>query len=316
MHERCEKAGWVMDVFWVVVVILLLLAAFGYVAYLYMKEAGPNAARLWLVGSRLMRTPGGRATSSAAVDSQSQVTRELVDDAPPVDAPAAPPQLAAQERRLAIDADAIRQMKEEFQRELREAVGRSREFDARLTRVEMKPVEDPRIPQVIEGIKQEQRSEIERLRVSVETIRQRAGAYGERRGQALSDLYGSLARVEAALAAVVNPMLLPGESLSLPADLPTEAMQWTNWGDVGERAYAFGNVFNENRLVLDRSTAEEIAAFIATLRSGLTGSVYPAVRSGKPTADQISQMRSALQAIVDAIPVVRGQIEDAYREDR
>jgi hypothetical protein len=264
-----------------------------------------------------MRTSGGgRPAPSNALDSQSQVTTALADDAEPVSAPAAAPQLASQDRRLAFDSDAIRQMKEEFQRELRQAVGRSREFDARLTRVETTKVEDPRIPDVIEGIKQEQRVEIEQLRVSMETIRQRAGAYGERRGQALSELYGSLARVESALSAVVNPMLLPGESLSLPGEFPPEAMQWTNWGDVGERAYAFGNVFNENRLVLDKSTAEEIAAFIGTLRAGLTGSVYPAVRSGKPTADQVAQMRTGLKAIVEALPVVRGQIEEAYREGR
>ncbi len=306
-----------MDVFWVVVVILLLVAAFGYVAFLYMKEAGPESARLWLTSSRLMRTAGGgRSTSSASLDARSQVTTALADDAAEVTAPAAAPQLASQDRRMAFDSDAIRQMKEEFRRELREAVGRSREFDARLTRVETAPVEDPRIPEVVEGIKREQRVEIERLRVSMETIRRREGAYGERRGQALSDLYGSLARVESALAAVVNPMLLPGESLSLPGELPAEAMQWTNWGDVGERAYAFGNVFNENRLVLDKSTAEEIATFIGTLRTGLTGSVYPAVRSGKPSADQIAQMRSGLKAIVEALPVVRGQIEEAYREGR
>ena len=306
-----------MDVFWVVVVILLLVAAFGYVAYLYMKEAGPESAKLWLTSSRLMRASGGgRPASPTSVESRAQVTTALPDDAADAVAPAPTPQLANQERRLAFDSDAFRELKEEFQRELREAVGRSREFDARLTRVETSPVEDPRIPEVIEGIKQEQRVEIERLRVSMDTIKQRAGAYGERRGQALSDLYGSLARVESALAAVVNPMLLPGESLSLPGEFPQEAMQWTNWGDVGERAYAFGNVFNENRLVLDKSTAEEIAAFIATLRAGLTGSVYPAVRSGKPSADQIAQMRSGLQAIVEALPVVRGQIEEAYREGR
>jgi hypothetical protein len=305
-----------MDVFWVVVVILLLVAAFGYVAYLYMKEAGPESAKLWLTSSRLMRTSGGvRSAPSGSLDSQSQVTTALADDTADVTAPAAA-QLASQDRRLAFDSDAIRQMKEEFQRELREAVGRSREFDARLTRVETTTVEAPRIPEVIDGLRQEQRGEIEQLRVSMDTLRQRAGAYGERRGQALSELYGSLARVESALAAVVNPMLLPGESLSLLPEFPPEAMQWANWGDVGERAYAFGNVFNEHRLVLDKATAEEIATFIGTLRAGLTGSVYPAVRSGKPTADQIAQMRLGLTAIVAALPLVRSQIEDAYREDR
>lgn len=302
-----------MDVFWIVVVILLLVAAFGYAGYLYIKEAGPESLRLWLTGSRLFRiTPsgsghGGAMESHAADTAPMNTGREIEQEAM---------QLAAQDRRAAIDSDALRHLKEEFQRDLVAAVGRSREFDARLSRVELSAAPDPAIGEEIASIREIQQTEIGDLRQSMESLRERIGTYGERRGEALSALYSSLARVESSLAAVVNPMLLPGESLTLPTELPQEAYAWSNWGDVGERAYAFGNVFNENRLVLERSTADAIANFIATLRTGLTGSIYPAVRGSKPGADQIVQMRSGLGAIIAALPEIREQIENAYRDER
>ena len=304
-----------MDVFWIVVVIVLLVAAFGYAAYLYMKEAGPESVRLWLTGTRLFRvSPGGATSRKAAVDTHAMNTAPLSGRG--VEGTAEAPQLAAQDRRVALDGEALRQLKEEFQRDLLAAVGRSREFDARLTRMEASSEPDPAIPEEIAAIRESQRTEISQLRHSMDALRERTGAYGERRGEALATLYGSLARVEASLAAVVKPMLLPGESLALPADLPQEAYAWANWGDVGERAFAFGNVFNENRLVLESTTADEIAAFIATLRSGLTGSVYPAVRGSKPSAEQIVQMRSGLEAIIQALPIIRRQLEEAYRDER
>ena len=275
--------------------------------------------------------------------SRRQGTAALADriaEDPPVDGPAivaragygAPPrggrvrrpagsprQIAPRNLALALDDEALRELREEFQHELRQAVGRSREFDARLTRIEASSDETPRISaqvsEEIAGVREHHRVEIERLQVSLASVRERAGSYGERRGVALADLYGCLARVEAALAAVVNPMLLPGEPLSIPRELPAEALVWNNWGDVGERAYGLGNIFNENRLVLDGATGDAIAEFIATLRQGLTGSVYPNVRIAKPSADQLAQMRSGLEAIVAELPKVRRTIEDAYRND-
>lgn len=304
-----------MEVFWIVVVVVLLAALVGYVLYLYMKEAGPGSAVLWAAGSRLLRAAPAASRSSSAAQ-QAVPAAQPVDDVEMIEAVATPrPLTAGQERTLVVDESAVRELKEEFQRELRSAVGRSREFDARLTRIEQTSGEID-ITRELDGVKESHRVEIERLQVTMETIRKTSGAHGERQGQALADLYGHLARVESALAAVINPMLLPGEALTMPADLPAEAMVWANWGDVGERAYAFGNVFNENRLLLDADTGNEIAAFISTLRQGLTGRVYPAVRSGNPTADQLAQLRDGLQTIVDALPTVRRQLEDAYRDGR
>jgi hypothetical protein len=304
-----------MDVFWIVVVIVLLAALVGYVVYLYMKEAGPGSAVLWAASSRLFRTNQSDATASSSPTDTLRAT-PMVDEVEMIEARSAPRSLGAgQERTLMVDQSAVRELKEEFQRELRAAVGRSREFDVRLTRIEQATSEVD-VPGELAGLKESQKVEIERLQVTLETIRRTSGAHAERQGQALSELYGHLARVEAALATVINPMLLPGETLTLPADLSAEAMVWDNWSDVGERAYAFGNVFNENRLVLDADTADEIAAFISTLRHGLTGRVYPAVRNGNPSADQVAQLRAGLQTIVDALPGVRRRIEDAYREGR
>jgi len=302
-----------METFLVVLVLIVLVAMLAYVGWRYMGEAGANAPQLWLTGSQKIRQ------SMAARQAQRLTTRPATDDTSVIDAPAAPRQLAARDYAVALDDEALRQLREEFQQELRQAVGRSREFDARLTRIEAVATEatpaSDQVTKEIASVREIQRVEIERLRVTIDSVKQRAGSWGERRGQALADLYGSLARVESALAAVVNPMLLPGEPLSLPPELPAEAMTWNSWGDVGERAFAFGNVFNENRLMVDAATGDQIETFIATLRQGLTGSVYPTVRLARPNADQLAQMRSGLDAIVAGLPVVRRAIEDAYRDD-
>lgn len=300
-----------MDVFWLIVVLVLLIALFAYVAFLYVREAGAKAPQLWLTGSQKIRQSMGSLGPPAQPHDTTPLPNDVMTDAPR--------QIGARPIDLGLDDEAVRQLREEFQHDLRQAVGRSREFDARLTRIEAGSGEVAGVPapvaEELAGVRERQRVEIERLQVSIASVRERAGSYGQRRGQALAELYGCLARVEAALAAVVNPMLLPGEPLVIPDDLPAEALVWKTWGDVGERAYALGNVFNEHRLVLDRATGEAVAAFIVTLRQGLTGSVYPTARTPNPGADQLARMRAGLDAIVTELPVVRGAIEDAYRDD-
>ncbi|MBA2467901.1 MAG: hypothetical protein H0V37_00695 [Chloroflexia bacterium] len=302
-----------MEWIWLIVVLVVLIGVFGYAGYLYMREAGNKAPQLWLTGSQKIRQ------SIAQRAAPGQDTAPLPEAGAAVAPALSPRQIAPRNLALALDDEALRELREEFQHELRQAVGRSREFDARLTRIEAGSDESPRlsaqVAEEIAGVREQHRLEIERLQSSMSSIRERAGSYGERRGEALAELYGCLARVEAALAAVVNPMLLPGEPLTIPRELPAEALVWKNWGDVGDRAYGLGNVFNENRLLLDGTTGDEIAAFIATLRQGLTGSVYPNVRIANPGADQLAQMRSGLEAIVAELPKVRRTIEGAYRDD-
>lgn len=307
-----------MEMVLLITVLVFLIAMFGYVSYLYMKEAGDQGPQLWLTGSQKIRQSMSAVSNAAQRPMSSQQTAPIDDDEV-VNTTGAPRQLSPRDMLLTIDDNALRELKEEFQSELRLAVGRSREFDARLTRIESNTEETPRlsaqVSEELAAVREQHKSEIEQLQTRLESVKQRVGSYGERHGQGLADLYGGLARVEAALAAVVNPMLLPGEPLTIPSEFPAEAMVWNNWGDVGERAFGFGNIFNENRLVLDTSTGDEIERFISTLRQGLTGSVYPNVRAVKPTADQIAQMRAGLQAIADALPVVRRQIEEAYRDE-
>jgi len=298
-------------------VLVVLVVLFLGVSYLYMREAGSDGARLWFTGSDRLRASIRAFGSSGATVSLRSMSQAESASPTPMPTVAEPRQLSALDMARALEDDAMRELKEEIQRELRVAVGRTREFDVRLTRIEQTTGEMPdlsaELSRELDLVREAQRAEMARVKASLDVVRQQAGSWGERRGEVLSELYGSLARVESALAAVVNPMLLPGEPLSLPADLPVEAMEWKSWGDVGERAYAFGNIFNENRLVLPRETADEIELFIGTLRHALTGSVYPAVRGGKPGADLMARMRSGLDEIVAGLPAVRRPIEPAHR---
>ena len=277
-------------------------------------KAAHDAPRLWLTGSRRLRRSMG--TSPLTLDREAAAPPQASMDEVTGSEPKA---IAPQEAALAVDDEALRRLREELHGELRLAATRTREFDARLTRIEAMSGDAPdlstMLTEEIAVVTEQHRLEIERLQASLRSVRQRAGSYGQRRGEALANLYGSLARVESSLASVVNPMLLPGEPLTIPAELPAEALTWNTWSDVGEAAYAFGDVFNQHRLVLDRETADEIGQFIAILRQALTGSVYPTVRNGKPTPDKLMRMRSGLEAIVTGIPVVREKIEDAYRDD-
>lgn len=300
-----------MEPFLIALVVLLLLGAVGGVGYLYWKEAGPEAAQLWLTGSRRFRQAMDSGAAIARREPESGMTAPVPIETGVV-MPSIPPSST-------IDDEMIRSLREEVLGELRTAAGRSREFDARLARIEHQATTAPdlsaEVHSAIEELRVRQQGDIERIEVSLRSVHVRAGSYGQRRGEALASLYASLARVESSLSSVVNPMLLPGESLSLPAELPVEAMTWGTWSDAGEAAYTFGDVFNQNRLLLDPGTAEEIGRFIATLRQALTGSVYPTVRDGKPSAERLAQMRAGLESIVAALPVVRRQIEAAYRED-
>jgi hypothetical protein len=117
------------------------------------------------------------------------------------------------------------------------------------------------------------------------------------------------------LAGVVNPILLPGEALSVPGEFFADTLVWTNWNDVGERAYAFGEVFNQTRFVLEPDVADRIERFIATFRQALTSAVYPVLQSDNRTPAQLAQMRSGLESIVAALPPLRRDLEAAYRAD-
>jgi hypothetical protein len=159
---------------------------------------------------------------------------------------------------------------------------------------------------------------LERLRADLlATLARGAGdggsRLGSRRPDVSADLYTRLARLEAALAAVTNPILLPGETYSPPAELLPEALVWENWNEVGERAFSLAEAYSSQRLHLSEETRGDIELFVTTLRTLLTRSVYPNLQL-EPDAAQQAALRSALEEIAGEIPKVRQKLEREYRE--
>jgi len=159
---------------------------------------------------------------------------------------------------------------------------------------------------------------LERLRADLLAATARAAADGSsrpgsRRPDVSADLYARLARLEAALAAVTNPILLPGEAYSPPAEFLPEALVWDNWNEVGERAFSLADAYSAQRLYLSEETRGEIEMFVTTLRALLTGSVYPNLQP-EPDAAQQAALRSALEEIAGEFPKVRQRLEREYRE--
>jgi hypothetical protein len=132
---------------------------------------------------------------------------------------------------------------------------------------------------------------------------------GSRRPDVCADLYARLARLEAALAAVTNPILLPGEAYVPPAEFLPEALIWENWNEVGERAFSLAEAYSSQRLYLSEETRDDIELFVTTL----TRSVYPNLQL-EPDAAQQAALRSALEEIAGEIPKVRQNLEREYRD--
>jgi DNA repair exonuclease SbcCD ATPase subunit len=159
---------------------------------------------------------------------------------------------------------------------------------------------------------------MERLRADLLAALSRAAAdgssrLGTRRPDVSADLYARLARLEAALAAVTNPILLPGETYAPPAEFLPEALVWENWNEVGERAFSLAEAYSSQRLHLSEETRGDMELFVTTLRTLLTRSVYPNLQL-EPDAAQQAALRSALEEIAGEIPKVRQKLEREYRE--
>lgn len=312
-----------MDTVLVMLVLIVVLALLAGIGYFFVREAGQENVQEWLTAPRQLKQ-----SVSAFVARPAASTVSGHDPGVKVDPAIARMRGAsgrvvagpAQDSALpyALDGAALRDLRDEFRDELRQAATITRDFDSRLMRMESTLSDVRRMPEDVGRSLREQEDrrqrEFERLQHEIGTMRLTLGSWGERRGESLADIYGNLAKVEVALAAVVNPMLLPGETLVLPAEFTPEALQWNAWGEVGDRAFAFGNAFNQSRYVLDEGLAVQVESFIMTLRQGLTRDVFPAVRDGSPTDVQLAQMRSGLAAIIAELPSVRRTIEISYRE--
>ncbi len=300
-----------MDALSIILVLLIIIAILAVVAWLYVRENGlPTDLRTqvhaWLVGPRAIQRSFG-SVSAIHIDHQAadedHAERTL-------DPPAT----------LMIADSEIRELREEMHGQLRLAVGRSREIDNRLNELEARLLEPneatQQLSEAFAAARAAQDQELERLRSELGTLQRIAatnGPVGERRGEALAELYSQLARVEAAMSQVINPVLLPGEPIQLPDEFFPEALVWDNWKDVGDRAFALGNAFNQNRITLDPATSATMERFVATLRQGLTRAVYPNIKDGHPNQEQIVTLRTGVGAIIEQLPAARQQLEHAYR---
>ena len=132
------------------------------------------------------------------------------------------------------------------------------------------------------------------------------------RASVTAELYAALARLEAAVAAVTNPVLLPGEPYAPPADFLADALVWENWKEVGERTFAFADIYSARRLYLSEATRAEAGAFVAELRGLLTESIYPNLRPNAGPA-QREQLRETLEVLADRFPALRASLERDFR---
>jgi hypothetical protein len=146
-------------------------------------------------------------------------------------------------------------------------------------------------------------------------VADRQSAGRERRAEVTADLYARLARLESALSAVTNPILLPGEGFEPPTELPTEALIWENWNEVGERTFALADAYSAQRLHLSEETSAELGVFVTALRVLLTRSVYPNLQA-HPDAAQQAALHAALEEIATELPKVRGALEREHRDEQ
>jgi hypothetical protein len=144
--------------------------------------------------------------------------------------------------------------------------------------------------------------------------RQEAGDASSRARQAdaVYDLYQRLAKLEATVVAVANPVLLPSERLTVPDQLAPENLAWEQWKEVGDAAFAFADSFNRNRLVLDDGACRELSAFVTGVREQLTDHIYPNLR--QPGDAQREALRLALERLGADISTARDRLEQLYRE--
>jgi hypothetical protein len=160
----------------------------------------------------------------------------------------------------------------------------------------------------------------ERMRADVlalvsRVVAERQPSGGTRRMEVSAELYAQLARFEAALATVTNPILLPGEPYAPPSELAAESLVWENWNEVGERAFALAEVYSAQRLHLSAQTRGDVGEFVTNLRTLLTRSIYPNLQSESNGGRQVA-LRDALAEIADELPKIRDVLETEYLEGR
>lgn len=279
-----------MDTFVVILVLIVLLILLGGTAWFFTREAGAGSGIAWLTGNRQVRSIFPNAPTSMPFSSRTSA--------------------------LMVDDTQLHQLASELREEIERAATLNAELAARLSAVESDVGQTRQLPAFVdERVKtaeQETQSRIAKLRRDLNASRKSDSPYSQQRNVAVSDLYQKLAQIDVALGAVVNPMLLPGEPISVPEALYDATMQWDNWGDVADRAYAFGESFSQNRYLLESELADRIELFIANVRTSLTTTVYPVVQDEHRTQQQRQQMRAGIVSVVEDIVPLRREFEQTW----
>lgn len=279
-----------METFIVILVLIILFVLLGGAAWFFGKETGPGSGMAWLTGTRQIRGVftslgnGEKPFSSGT----SQTSAVMVDDAH------------------------MNELREELQRTL--AIGEG--LEQRLMLLEQEIGLTRQLPEAIDARVQHSESDFRarfsQIRREINQHRKADSPYSVRRNDAIRDLYQKLAQIEVALGAVVNPMLLPGEPVKVPETLYEETLEWENWGDVADRAFAFGEAFSKNRVLLDPELAERVEQFIASFREALTGTVYPIVQADEATPKERKLIRAGIVTVVEGITPIRREFEQTW----
>lgn len=279
-----------METFIVILVLIILFVLLGGAAWFFGKESGPGSGMAWLSGTRQIR---GVFTSLG--NGEKPFTSG-----------------STQSSALMVDDSRVKELREELNRTL--AIGEG--LENRLQLMEKELVIARHLPEALDKRTQESENEtnarLSQLRREMQQQRKADSPNNVRRNDAVRDLYQKLAQIEVALGAVVNPMLLPGEPVTVPETLYDETLEWENWGDVADKAYAFGEAFSRNRVLLDPDLAAQVEQFISSFREALTGTVYPIVQSDGATSRQKTQIRSGITTVVEGITPIRRQFEQTW----
>ena len=279
-----------METFIVILVLIILFVLLGGAAWFFGKESGSGMA--WLTGSRQIRgvftsLGNGEKPFSSNKNEQSQSS-------------------------VMVDDTRVDELREELRRNL--AIGEG--LETRLRALEHEVGQTRQLPETIDARVQSSeastRDRIAHIRREFKQHRKSDSPYSLRRNDAIRDLYQKLAGIEVALGAVVNPMLLPGEPISVPEKLYDETLEWSNWGDVADRAFAFGEAFSKNRVLLDPGLAEQVETFISKFREALTDTVYPIVQADEATAKERVEIRTGIVTVVEGIPPIRRAFEQKW----
>ena len=221
--------------------------------------------------------------------------------------------------RAEADADRLRGELRTLASEYQAQLGRLRERNAELENLATRYREQADIAASAQSEAAAARQDVERLRKDVTTRLEGSATTGGGNDAshtasvaAMADLYGRLARVEASLTALTNPILLPGEPYDVPDDLVPEALKWDNWKEVGENAYALGEQFNLARIQLPGELVDEIGSCITTLRTTLTMAIYPNL-DATLSPERTTVLRDGLGTISTSLATLRHRLETDYR---